>query len=105
MPEQLKKAESLVRAAPDPESDRAALLELRDSGSLLAQGLAESLLADEVWRTVPLRELLPGLSLSDVPNFSIRLSVRTAIRSCVRVRGRCGLWRHWLPQRSSPYRG
>lgn len=78
MPGQLKKPESLVRAAPDPESDKEALRELRDSGGPQAAGLAERLLSDEAWRSSPLGELLPGLPLIDAPNFSIRLSVRAA---------------------------
>ncbi len=78
MPGQLKKPESLVRAAPDPQSDREALLELRDSGSPQAKELAKRLLSDEGWRSSLLGELLPGLPLFDAPNFSIRLSVRAA---------------------------
>jgi len=54
------------------------LLELRDSDSPAAQGFAERLLSDEVWRSSLLGELLPGLPLIDAPNFSIRLSVRAA---------------------------
>jgi hypothetical protein len=78
MPGQLKKPESLVRAAPDPEGDKETLLELRNAGSPQAKVLAERLLSDEVWRGLPLGELLPGLPLVDAPNFSIRLSVRAA---------------------------
>ncbi len=78
MPGQLKKPESLVRTAPDPQSDREALLELRDSRSRQAKELAERLLSDEAWRSLLLGELLPGLPLIDAPNFSIRLSVRAA---------------------------
>jgi hypothetical protein len=78
MPKQLKKPGSLVRTAPDPESDRKALLEIRDSGSPQAKELAERLVSDEAWCSSPLGELLPGLALIDAPNFSIRLSVRAA---------------------------
>lgn len=76
MPDRLNELESLVRAAPDPESDREALLELQDSGSPQAHVLAERLLNDETWRSSQLGKLLPGLSLIDAPNFLIRLSER-----------------------------
>lgn len=78
MPGQLKKPESLVCSAPDPQSDKETLLKLRDSSSPHAKELAERLLSDEVWRNLPLGELLPGLPLINAPNFSIRLSVRAA---------------------------
>jgi Bacterial RNA polymerase, alpha chain C terminal domain len=78
MPGQPKKPESLVCSAPDPQGDREALLELQDSGNPPVQDIAERLLSDEAWRTLPLGGLLPGLPLIDAPNFSIRLSVRAA---------------------------
>lgn len=78
MPGQLKKPESLVRTAPDPQSDGEALLELRDALGPQTKELAERLLSDEAWRGSLLGELLPGLPLIEAPNFSIRLSVRAA---------------------------
>lgn len=78
MPTSLEKLECLVCAVPDPSADRDALLELRDSTSAVAQGFAERLHTEGEWRSFPLRELLPGLSLITAPNFSIRLSVRAA---------------------------
>jgi hypothetical protein len=78
MPDQLKKPESLVCSAPDPQGDREALLELRNPDSPQAKEVAKHLLSDEVWRTSLLGKLLPGLPLIDAPNFSIQLSVRAA---------------------------
>jgi Bacterial RNA polymerase, alpha chain C terminal domain len=78
MPGQPKEPERLVHAAPDPDVDRAALRELRDSGSPQTKELAERLLGSEAWRNLPLGKLLLGLPLINAPNFSIRLSVRAA---------------------------
>lgn len=78
MPKQLKMPEDLVRAEPDPTSDRDLLVSLRDPASAATQSLAEHLRTDEACRSSPLRELLPGLSLVDAPNLTIRLSERAA---------------------------
>jgi hypothetical protein len=73
-----KQLESLVYIVPDPAADRDVLLELRDPAGAAARRLAERLHTESEWRNSPLRELLPGLSLIDAPNFSIQLSVRAA---------------------------
>lgn len=78
MPKQLKMPEDLVRTEPDPMSDRDLLVALRDPASAATQSLAEHLRTDEACCISPLRELLPGLSLVEAPNFTIRLSERAA---------------------------
>ena len=54
------------------------LLALRDFKSVAARDLAEHLRSDGACRNSPLRELLPGLSLIEAPNFLVRLSDRAA---------------------------
>jgi hypothetical protein len=78
LPASLDKLESLICHVPDPVADEEILLALGDPNHPSAKRLGESLRTKDKWAGLPLRELLPGLSLVDDPHFSVRLSVRAA---------------------------
>jgi Bacterial RNA polymerase, alpha chain C terminal domain len=78
LPASLDNFERLICHAPDPVADEEALLELADPSDAAAKRLGEILRTKDEWAVLPLRELLPGLSLVDDPHFSARLSVRAA---------------------------
>jgi len=74
----LEKLEQLIGAVPNPVVDRDALLALRDPANPVTRALAARLHTNAEWSSLPLRDLLPGLSLIAAPNFLIRLSLRAA---------------------------
>ncbi len=73
----LEKLEDLIGRVPNPPEDRYVLTAMRDSAPV-ARRLAKRLHAHDAWRRLPLRELLPGLSLVDASSFRVGFDVRAA---------------------------
>ena len=71
----LEKLEDLIGRVPSPPEDRDALTAMRDSAPV-ARRLAKRLHTHDAWRRLPLRELLPGLSLADAALFRVGFDVR-----------------------------